>query len=158
MAPTAPTRPQSVATRRVGYAFVVAANATLLYVVNVWPGWQAVSLLTEDTRQVLGLVNLSLAVSLAANLAYLVHDAPWLKAPGDLVTTGIGLAVLVRVWQVFPFDFGGWSDNWSLLVRVLLVVAIVGSAIGILFQFVSLVRQLANGGARTGAGPRSAHR
>jgi hypothetical protein len=47
---------------------------------------------------VLGLVNLSLAAGLVANLVYLVGDAPVVKSPGDLVTTGIGLAVLVRIW------------------------------------------------------------
>jgi hypothetical protein len=157
MASTA-TRRGSVATRRLGYALVAVVNATLLYVVNVWPGWQAASFLTDNTRQVLGLVNLSLAAGLVINVVYLAHDAPRLKLPGDLVTTGIGLAVLVRLWQVFPFDFGGWSVDWSFLVRSLLVVAIVGSAIGILVQFVSLVRELVNGGARTGSSPRSAPR
>jgi hypothetical protein len=39
------------------------------------------------------------------------------KSLGELVTTGIGLAVLVRIWQVFPFDFAGWSVDWSWLVR-----------------------------------------
>lgn len=125
MTRTAPTRRQSVAARRAGYVIAIVINATLLYVVNVWPGWQAVSFLTEDTRQVLGLVNLSLAAGVVANVAYLAHDGPLLKALGDLVTTGIGLAAVVRVWQVFPFDFRGWSYDWSFLVHVLLMVGIV---------------------------------
>ncbi len=149
---TAPTRRRSGATRRVGYVLAALCDATLLYLVNVWPGWQAVSFLTEDTRQVLGLVNLSLAVGLVANLVYLAKDGPRLKALGDVVTTGIGLVVLVRIWQVFPFDFAGWSTDWSWLVRVLLGVGIVGSVIGIAVRFISLVRQLANGGAHPGSG------
>jgi hypothetical protein len=78
----------SVASRRVGYAVAVVYDAALLYLVTVWPGWQAVSFLTADTRQVLGLVNLSLAAGLVANLAYLVGDAPVVKSMGELVTTG----------------------------------------------------------------------
>jgi hypothetical protein len=149
---TAPARRGSVATRRVGYVIAALCDATLLYLVNAWPGWQAVSFLTEDTRQVLGLINLSLAVGLAANLVYLAQDGPRLKALGDLVTTGIGLGVLVRIWQVFPFDFADWSHDWSWLLRVLLGVGMVGSVIGIAVQFISLVRQLANGGAHPGSG------
>jgi hypothetical protein len=42
------------------------------------------------------------------------------KSLGDLVTTGVSLAVLVRIWQVFPFDFAGWSVDWSWLVRLVL--------------------------------------
>jgi hypothetical protein len=156
MTRTRTTPRPSVATRRVGYTLAAAANAALLYLVNGWPGWQAVSFLTEDTGQVLGLVNLSLAVGLAANLVYLAHDGPRTESLGELVTTGVGLAVLVRLWQVFPFDFAGWSLDWSWLVRVLLGVGIVGSVIAIAVQLASLARQLGSGGARHGSSPRAA--
>ena len=29
--------------------------------------------------------------------------SPWVRSPGDLATTGIGLATAIRLWQVFPF-------------------------------------------------------
>jgi hypothetical protein len=53
------------------------------------------------------------------------------------------------VWQVFPFDFGGSSFNWGLLIRVVLVVVIVGSIIGIVVQVVTLSRTAVTGGAST---------
>jgi hypothetical protein len=149
MALTTPTRRPSAAARRAGLVIAAACNAATLYLVNVWPGWQAASFLTEDTRQVLGLVNLSLAAGLAANLVYLAHDTPWPKLLGDPVTTAIGLAAAARAWQVFPFDFIGWSFDWSSQIRVVLAVAIVGSAIGLLVQFVALLRQVASAHART---------
>jgi hypothetical protein len=151
---TTPRRP--VATRQVGYTLAAAANAALMYLVNGWPGWESVSFLTEDTGQVLGLVNLSLTVGLTVNLVYLAHDGPRTKSLGELVTTGVGLVVLVRLWQVFPFDFAGWSLDWSWLVRVLLGVGIIGSAIGIAVQLTSLPRQLGGGGARPGSDPHPA--
>ena len=131
MAGTESTRRPAGATRRAGYIVTAVCDAALLYLINVWPGWQAVSLLTQDTRQVLGLVNLSLAASLAANLVYMAQDAPMVKSLGELVTTGIGLVVLVRIWQVFPVDFTGWSVDWSWLVRLTLGVGIIGSLIGL---------------------------
>jgi hypothetical protein len=146
---TAPARRPAAAARRAGFVIAAVVNAALLCLVNVWPGWQAASFLTEDTRQVLGLVNLSLAAGLVANLVYLVRDTLWLKLLGDPVTTAIGLAAAVRVWQVFPFDFSGWSFDWSSLVRVVLAMAIVGSAIGLLVQLVALLRQVASAYART---------
>jgi hypothetical protein len=57
------------------------------------------------------------------------------------VTTAIGLVGAVRTLQVFPFDFGG-SDFWPLVFRILLWVAIVGSAIAIVVNAVTLVRAL----------------
>ena len=149
---TAPNRRGSVAARRVGYVIAALCGATLLYLVNAWPGWQAAPFLTGETRQVLGLVNLSLAVGLVANLVYVLHDGPRLKTLGDLLTTGVGLLVLVRIWQVFPFDFGSWSTDWSWLVRVMLGLGIAGSAIAIVVQFISLLRELARGGVHPGSG------
>jgi len=130
--------------RRFGYSVAVVVNAAMLYAVNRWPGWDAVPFLTERTHLVLGLVNASIIVSLVANLVYLVRDPRWLKALGDLITTSVGLAALLRIWRVFPFDFAEGSVDWELVARALLVVAIVGSAIGIVVAIVSFFRAVSS--------------
>ncbi len=126
--------------RRAGYLAAVVVNAALLFVLNAEPGWQALPFLTSATGQVLGLVNLSLAAGLAVNLVYLAYDPPWLKSLGDLLTAAIGLAVAIRLWQVFPFDFhGSWA--WcATAVRVLLIIGIAGCGISIVVQVTSLGR------------------
>lgn len=128
------------AARRFGYVIAVVVNGVLLLAVNVWPGWETVPFLTSDTRQVLGLVNASIVWSVLANLAYLVNDRPRVKAVGDALGTTVGVAAMLRVWQVFPFDFGDSSFDWALLLRVLLVVGIVGSMIGIVVNVVAFLR------------------
>ncbi|HYN94333.1 MAG TPA: hypothetical protein VES42_10845, partial [Pilimelia sp.] len=92
MVTTAPVRRPSVGARNVGYTVGAVVDASLLYLVNVEPGWQAVPFLTDGTRQVLVLVNVSLAVGLVANLVYPAYDPPWFKGLGDLLATGIALA------------------------------------------------------------------
>lgn len=134
---------QSDATRRVGYLAAAAVNMVVLYLVNVSPGWQAVPFLTDDTNRVLGLLNASFAVGVAANLLYLLVDPAWLRASGELLTTAVGIAALTRVWQVFPFDFGDASVDWALWVRIALVVSLAGSAIGMFAHAVALVRAVA---------------
>jgi len=141
MPPTTAARRPSAAARRVGYLVGIVISAALLFILNGQPGWQALPFLTSDTSQVIGLVNLSLAVSLSVNVVYLFYDPPWLKSLGDLITAGIGLAVAIRVWQVFPFAFHGSAAWWSTVVHVLLILAIVGSAIAIVVQAVSLARR-----------------
>ena len=138
---TASKRP-AVGDRRVGYVVAVLVNAAVLYAVNVWPGWQALPFLTEDMRLVLGLVKASMLVSIVANMVYFVADPRWLKALGDIVTTAVGIAALVRMWQVFPFDFSGSSFDWALVVRVAMGVAIGGSAIALVVAFVSFVKSV----------------
>ena len=138
---TASKRP-AVGDRRVGCVVAVLVNAAVLYAVNVWPGWQALPFLTEDMQLVLGLVNASMLVSIVANMASFVADPRWLKALGDIVTTAVGIAALVRMWQVFPFDFSGSSFDWALVVRVAMGVAIGGSAIALVVAFVSFVKSV----------------
>jgi hypothetical protein len=126
------TQRPTAADRRLGYGIGVLVNVALLYAVNIWPGWEAVPFLTADTASVLALVNLSIVANLAANAVYLVYDVAWLKALGTILTTTVGMITLVRIWQVFPFDFGSSSINWQLATRILLIIGIIGSDIAII--------------------------
>lgn len=132
---------RSAASRRSGYIVAIIVNGALLYLINARPGWQAVPFLTPATRQVLGVVNLVLALNVAVNVSYLAYDGPWLKPIGDLATAVVGLVAAIRIWQVFPFAFHGSASGWSAVVRVLLVVAIVGSCIGILVLLAMMIRR-----------------
>jgi hypothetical protein len=137
------TQHPTIAARRLGYVIGGLVNLALLYAVNIWPGWEVVPFLTAETVLVLTLVNMSIVGNLVSNAVYLVNDRPWLKAFGTVVTTTVGMIALVRIWQVFPFDFGDSSFNWQLLTRILLIVSIVGSDIGIIVAFVSFVKAIA---------------
>jgi hypothetical protein len=140
MAVTVVGKRPSVGARRAGYAIAVLLNAALLVLVNRWPGWEALPFLTTDTRLVIAVVNASVLVNLAANLVYLARDPRWLKALGDTLTTGVGLVAMVRIWQVFPFDFGDSSVDWTLLARVALGLGIAGAAIGVIVNAVGFVK------------------
>lgn len=133
-------RQTSQAARRFGYVLAGIFDAALLYVVHIWPGWQAVPFLTEETTEVLGIVTAAIVVGLLANAIYVGFDPPWLRAAGDLVTTAVGLMAMIVIWQVFPFDLGGYAFDWELVTRILLVVGIAGSAIGVLVAAGRLVR------------------
>ncbi|MEU7905851.1 hypothetical protein [Actinoplanes sp. NPDC049118] len=138
---TARRRP-STAARRAGYSVAAAINIVLLYLINNRPGWDSVPFLTADTAHVLTLVNASLIVGLAVDLVQIVRDPPPLVALGAMTTTAIGIAVLVRMWQVFPLDFGDGSFDWPLLARVLLAAGLIGSLTGFAAQTMALARAL----------------
>jgi hypothetical protein len=126
--------------RRFGYTLAVLINLAILYIINVFPGWDAVPFLTDATPRVLVLLNVSLLAGIAANAVYVATDGPWVKALGELTTTTIGLAVLIRAWQVFPVDFGTSSVDWGLVLRVVLAVGLVGTAVALIAQAVTLTR------------------
>ena len=136
------TQRPTAAARRLGYGVGAVVNVALLYAVNIWPGWEVLPFLTAGTASVLVLVNLSIISNLTANAVYLVYDAAWLKSLGTVLTTTVGMITLVRIWQVFPFDFGESSFNWQLVTRILLIIGIVGSDIGIIAAFYALVKSV----------------
>lgn len=145
MATQTPASTASTTSRRVGYVVAALVNAVLIYLVNVWPGWQAVPFLTEGMDDVLAVVNLSLAATVVVNTAYLVYDPTWFTAAGQVVLSAIALAVAIRLLQVFPFDFSAYAVDWELVTRVVLGFAVLGSVVGVVVSLVRLVRALAPG-------------
>lgn len=139
----APRQAQSA--RRVGYMVSLLINGAGFYLINVRPGWDAVPFLTGATQQVVGIVNTVLIATLAVNILYLLADPRWLVALGSLGTTVLGLIGLIRIWTVFPFDFGGSAVDWPLVFRIGLIVGIVGCCIAILVQLVQLTAALVRG-------------
>ena len=129
------------ALRRFGHALAALVQLAMVYVVNWWPGWRSAPFLTPDAAQVVWLFNLAVCVGVVLNLAYLVHDPAWLTAYGDAVTAGFGLAVFVRTWKVFPFHLTDATIEWSLLVRIVLGLAIIGAAVGLFLRCISLLTE-----------------
>jgi hypothetical protein len=127
----------------VGSALV---NAAMLWGINIWPGWQVLPFLTSDMTRVLGIINASLTAGIVANLVFVVIRNRGIMALGNLVVLGIGLAAVLRLWEVFPFEFGGSWPGWPVVVRVLLGLGIAGSIIGALVEIVTLFRSA--GGSR----------
>lgn len=135
--PSVTTHPAS--SRRTGYAIAVAINAALLWVVLNIQSWDLLPFLTERFSEVVPWLSLSLIVSILANLTYQFDDSPPIRAFGDLFTSLVGAWAAYRVLAVFPFEFAGDGFDGSTLVRVLLIVAIVGGAIGTIAAFVRLI-------------------
>lgn len=143
----------SVAARRAGYVVSVLVNAALLWLLNVRPGWQALPFLTDETAEVVPLVNASLVAAVVANALFVVTDPPWFKALGDLVVAAVGLVAVVALWRTYPFAFGDGGVDWDAVVRVLLVLSVAGSVIGIAVDVVRLVQALGSARARTTDAP-----
>jgi hypothetical protein len=138
-------RTTGTAARRTGSLVLVLLGAAVLVAVNAWPGWRAAGFLTEDTLLVLGVVNLSLAAGVVVNVVAALLDRPWVHAVGDVLTSALGLLATVRLLQVFPFRFAGSGFDWAVVVRVLLVLGVVGGAIGLVAALVAVVRTVVLG-------------
>lgn len=130
----------SPAQHRSGNIVPVVVNAVMLWGAHRVLGWGWFPFLTPAWNQVLPILTASLVVAIVVNVLYLGNDGVWLKVLGNILMAAFGIAVSVRMWRVFPFDFSAYAFQWTTLVRALIVLSIVGSAIAILYELGRLSR------------------
>lgn len=141
MTPTQPTLfkkgrvPRPV--RVVGYAISIGINLVLIWVVANLVEWDILPFLTEAFDEIVPIAIFSMVVGIAFYVAYLVVDPPWLRILGDTVNSAIALAVIVRTYQVFPFEFEG--GFWTGATRIILIVIGVATAFAALVNLGKLV-------------------
>jgi hypothetical protein len=136
----APGSPKSPGARRVGYLVAVLVNGTMLWVVNNLLGWRWPPFLTSAFDELLPVIDLSLTAAIVVNLLWAWRDPTWFRHLGRIGLDAISVAVVVRTWQVFPFDFSGYWSGWPTLGRIALGVAFIGLIIDVAIRFVALVR------------------
>ena len=124
--------------RRFGYLLAALINAVMLWIAHQLLDWEWPGFLTPDFDDVLPIISASFVVSIVANLVYAWSDRWPIKPAGELITSAVGFVAALAIWRVFPFEFSG--DDWSWLVRIVLIVAMVGSMIGAIVQLANLVR------------------
>lgn len=137
--------------RRSGYGAAVVVNLIILYVINNLPGWDWLRFLTDDFRGLLWLINISLVATVLVNLFWLGYDAAWFRSLSQVCLNLISAMVTVRLYQVFPFDFSTYEFNWAPLARLVMIITMVGLALGTIAELVKLV---ARGGKTQLVGPR----
>jgi hypothetical protein len=120
--------------RSIGYGIAVLINLALIYIVRNITDWDFARFLTEDFDALVPLITVSLSVSVAVNVIYMFDDRPTIKSAGQIAVNLISIFVTIQILQVFPFDFSTYMFDWSVIVRVLLILAIVGSVIGTLAE------------------------
>jgi hypothetical protein len=135
----------SQAGRRVGYVIAIIINLAFLYLINVMPGWTAIDVLTAEFTTVLWIINLSLLLSVAANVAYIAYDSTWFKASCEFTLAAISLIIAIRMYQVFPFDFATFAFNWTVLARLIIVAVMIGSLIAMVVNAVRLFLVVVSG-------------
>lgn len=124
--------------RKIDYIVAVFVNVILLYVFNSLLRWH-VPFLTPAFTASLWIFNLSVSLTIAANLTFLiVYREPWFKALIRLPINILGLIFLYLLYLSFPFDFTGHSVGWPFVFRTALVLGMFGVCIGIVVDLFKL--------------------
>ena len=126
--------------RRAGYLVGAGVNALLLWMSYQLLDWGWPGFLTQEFDDLLPLITFSFTVSIVGYLVLFVSATSGRpKQLFDALTAGIGAVVLIRFLQVEPFDFSGYDIDWTLVVRFVLVVALIGSILGFVISSVRLI-------------------
>lgn len=124
--------------RRFGYGVAVVINLVLIWVVQNIVEWDVIPFLTEEFAEVVPITTFSLVVSALFNLVFMIRDTGRLKSAMDLMSTAVAFAVVVRTYQVFPFEFQ--SEFWDGTAHVLMVIVMVALVAAVIAQLVQLIK------------------
>lgn len=123
--------------RMTGYAISIGINLVLIWVVANLVEWDILPFLTEDFEELVPITIFSLIAGTLINAAWLVFDPPWFRTLGDTLNSGIAFFVVLRTFQVFPFEFE--SSLWTGLTRGILVCIAIATALATLVNIAKLV-------------------
>lgn len=127
--------------RRFGYGVAVIVNLVMLGAVQFILDWGWLPFLTEEFRALVPLISVSLIFSIIANLVYLFDDRTIVKSTGQILVDLVSLYVTYQIYLAFPFDFTASTIDWAVPLRVLLIVAMVGTGIGVLSEAAKLASE-----------------
>lgn len=132
---------------------VALANAVVLVAAVRYLNPSTLSFLTEEIDQVAPFIRLALLVSLIGNIVRLWFSPSWFVGLTDVLATLAGLVATVRLFQIFPFTFNDAPSLWTMVLRVLLIMAMVGAAFGIVLSAGRLLAMRGAVGGRFENGP-----
>ena len=134
--------------RRVGYVSAIVFSLIMGFIANNVLDWGWFSWLTADFEELLLVVNISIAITIAVNLVFLFYKSGTVAAGGELLTAVASFVVVFRTWHVYPFEVTGW---WNFVFRAFLLIGILGTIVAVivntkrLFSGSSFLQKVGNG-------------
>ncbi len=140
--------------RIAGYSIAIFWNLAFLIFFNFYYEYIAVyttegriPIITEGWRAFLPILTIALVASIVGNIVLIIHERYELRQIIDIVTNLLGIAAVITLLYLFPFDFsviphGGLSLALTPIVTIVLILIAVGIGVGILVRFIKLIIHL----------------
>lgn len=144
--------------RITGYAFSIFFGTlflVFLYYYNeyialyqkVGGTWERYPLLTGDFERWLPIAIAALLASIIGNIVLIIYDRYFFRQVIQMVIDMFGLAAVISLLVIFPFDFSVMPGNdisgiLNPIVTVALILICVGIGIGILVRFIKMIVSL----------------
>lgn len=119
------------------YVFSIVINLILLYVVNNLIYWN-LSFISPNFTDVLWALNLTLVVTIIANVMFILYHKSWFKHATKVVMNITALIAAYTLLTVFPFII-----NQSLIVlglKILIILGIIAAIVAIIIEIFKLIQ------------------
>ena len=121
-----------------GFIAAIIVNLVLLFIFNSLMNWHLTAqYLTSDYSGVLWAINLSIGLTIIANIIYLVYDKGWFRHLSQIILSVVALFVVFLIYSVFPFAFE--TASWSHWVKITLIIIMAGIGIAIIVELFKLI-------------------
>jgi hypothetical protein len=127
--------------RKIGYIFAIAFMILAIYVLRHLREW-GVTWLNEDFEKCLFYIELSIYVSIAAQVLFILYDNRWFKHLIQGISNVFGALSIIMIYVIFPFNFG--DAHWVKWLKIGLLIVFVITVISIIVEIVKGIRYLIN--------------
>lgn len=118
----------------------VIVNIICWYIANNLLNWN-LSFISPTFSDVLGILNLFLITAIIINFIFIFYNASWFRNLLSIITAILGVIVAYTFLTVFPFIL---NDTLALALKILLVLAIIGSFIAIIVHIMKVIYAVLN--------------
>jgi len=128
---------------KIGYIGAIIANIVLIFVVNNILKW-GVPFFTREFTKVLWIINLSLSLTIACNVIYLIYNRAWFLSLTQMFLNVLSFLATYITYKVFPFDFSKVSGFpiLGLLVRIALIFIMIITIIVAIAELMKFILRL----------------
>ena len=129
--------------RVLGHLAIVIIFFLLMYFFNNLIKWETQSI-TLDWTKVLSVLNISLSLTILAHLVFIFYDPKKLQSAVQIIIDMVGLAVLYRMFTVYPFKFElffeqAWLNSGFKIILPFLMAA---TLIGIIVRSIKILKKI----------------
>lgn len=134
------------------YAGAIVGNLILLVFMNTLLLWRqhTQGVVLESWADILWAADISLGAQIIGNLLLCFYRPRLLTTFVRCVFAAAGLLSIIVFFIVFPLDFSHLVGPWlNTLLKVLLIIGIGGTLIGLVVELVQLIRAASHAATRT---------
>jgi hypothetical protein len=132
-------KPRATGFRKVGYIASILFMILFIYILRHLRQW-GIDFLTDDFSKCLYYIELSIYISIAAQVIFIFYDNRWFRHILQGLSNIAGAVALIMVYVIFPFNIE--DGTWTRWIRIGLLILFGLTVISILVELIKGIRDL----------------